>query len=133
MRAAGRRAGRTPRRTLASMAPRVQSKSAAKIPEQVLRQLSQRLTAHAKAKWPGCRAVEVRSRGAYAYVDAQGKDDAQLEPLCRLRYLGSPDSWEFAFFTWSREAYEPSVLDTGLPFGTPEDCFDAAAFSLFEA
>jgi hypothetical protein len=45
--------------------------------------------------------------------------------------MGSIDTWEFAFFTWSRESYEPSVLNNGLPFGSPEECFDAAAFSIF--
>jgi len=67
------------------------------------------------------------------YVDAQGRDDVQAEPLCRLRYMGNLETWEFAFFTWSRETYEPSVLDNGLPFGTPEDCFNAAAFPIFGA
>ncbi|MBM3465867.1 MAG: hypothetical protein FJX76_27575 [Armatimonadetes bacterium] len=57
----------------------------------------------------------------------------QAEPLCRLRYMGNLETWEFAFFTWSRETYEPSVLDNGLPFGTPEDCFNAAAFPIFGA
>lgn len=89
------------------------------------------MQAHAKVKWPACKAVAIHGRGAYAYVEARGKDDPELEPLCRLRYMGSVDTWEFAYFTWSRQKYEPSVLDDGLPFGSPESCFDAAAFSVF--
>jgi hypothetical protein len=95
--------------------------------------LEQRLQAHAHAKWPACKSVTLRTCAAYVYVDVQGQGDAQPEPLCRLRYTGDVDNWEFAYFTWSREMYEPSVLDSGLPFGTPEDCFDAAAFPMFAA
>ncbi len=95
--------------------------------------LERRLHAHAKAKWPACKTVAVRNRGAYVYVDVQGQEDEPPEPACRLRYLGDVDSWEFAYFTWSREKYEPSVLDSGLPYGTPEDCFDAAVFPMFGA
>lgn len=100
------------------------------IPESVLARLEARLEAHASKAWPSCKDVAVRARGAFAYVDVQGPEDAQPEPICRLRYTGSIDAWEFAYFTWAREAYEPSFLATGSPVGTPEDCFDAAAASV---
>lgn len=100
------------------------------IPVHVLEQLRQRLTAHAASKWPSCKAIDVRSRGAFAYVDVQAPDYAQLEPMCRLRFLGDVDVWEFAYFTWAREAYEPSFLANGSACGSPEECFDAAAFSV---
>jgi len=112
------------------MAKQTSTRRAALTP-QLVQSIESRLQEHAKAKWLACRVVSVRSRGSFLYVDAQGKDDSEPEPLCRLRYMGTPDTWEFAYFTWSREAYEPSVLDTGLPFGSPEDCFDAAAFGFF--
>lgn len=112
------------------MARQSASKQAGLTP-QVVQSVESRLKRHAKAKWPACKAVSVRSRGRFLYVDAQDNGDSQPEPLCRLRYMGTSETWEFAYFTWSREAYEPSVLDTGLPFGTPEDCFDAAAFGFF--
>lgn len=112
------------------MASRPRSSSAGKIPAQVLSRLEQQLRAHAKAKWPACVALNVRSRGAFVYVDAQGERDSQSEPLCRLRYMGDNDCWEFAYFTWSRGTYEPSVLDDGSPWGSPEACFDAAAFAV---
>lgn len=113
------------------MTQRTRSASGAKIPTQVIEKLERRLQEHAQAKYPECKAVTVRGRGAYAYVEVQGQQDEQPEPACRLRYMGNMDTWEFAYFTWSRQAYEPSVLDSGLPFGTPEDCFDAAAFPMF--
>ena len=113
------------------MPVRSRSTAAAKIPAHVMEKLERRLKAHVQAKWPACKAVFVRCRGAYAYVEAQGLEEPQPEPVCRLRYMGGVDSWEFAYFTWSRQAYELSVLDNGLPFGSPEECFDAAAFPMF--
>lgn len=92
--------------------------------------VERRLVDHARGHSSGLRAVTVRGRGRFLYVDAQGPDDVQPEPLCRLGYLGSMDEWEFAFFSWSRGSsggYEVSVLDNGLPMGTPEECFDCAA------
>ena len=107
------------------------SKSSAGVPDSVLVGVRERLEAHVKENWPRCKAIEVRKRGAFVYVAAQGGEDPEPAPLCRLRYLGSADSWQFAYFTWSREAYEPSFLDSGEPFGTPEECFDASATGLF--
>lgn len=100
------------------------------IPEPVLEKLVERLNAHASREWPACRLVAVRSKGAFAYVDVQGPEDRQPEPICRLRYTGSIDAWEFSYFTWARETYERSFLATGSPVGTPEACFDASAFSV---
>ena len=101
------------------------------VPDAVVDAVLYRLEEHVKRSWPGCARVTVRKRGTFVYVDAQGKEDPEPAPLCRLRYLGSADSWEFAYFTWSREAYEPSFLDSGTPFGTPEECFDASAAGMF--
>jgi len=110
--------------------PRV-SQQKAGIPPPIIASLSRRLQKHAKAKWPACKGIAVRSRGLYAYVDVESPESSELEPFCRLRYLGNVESWEFAYFTWSRQGYELSVLDNGLPFGSPEDCFDAAALPAF--
>jgi hypothetical protein len=107
------------------------SGKALSVPDYIVNAVDERLKEHVRQNWPGCARVTVRKRGAFVYVDAQGKDDPEPAPLCRLRYLGSADSWEFAYFTWSREAYEPSFLDSGSPFGTPEECFDASAAGMF--
>ena len=101
------------------------------VTDAVLDRVRKRLEEHIRRNWPGCLRIVVRKRGTFVYVDAQGKEDPEPAPLCRLRYLGSADSWEFAYFTWSREAYEPSFLDSGSPFGTPEECFDASATGMF--
>lgn len=97
------------------------------IPDTILRGLEERLRRHSATHWPACRSITIRGRGEFAYVEVQGPDDLGPEPLCRLRYMGNPEEWEFAYFTWAREVYQPSFLGTGLPFGSPEDCFDAAA------
>lgn len=50
--------------------------------------------------------------------------------LCRLRYFGDEEKWSMAFYTYSREKYEPCVFDTGSFHGTPEEAFETAAVYL---
>jgi hypothetical protein len=52
--------------------------------------LQQRLSA--RARWPQLANVDVRFRGAFAYVSAQLPDSDPL-PLMRLRYGGSAARW----------------------------------------
>ncbi len=106
------------------------SSSSKAIPDRVSALLLERLKAHATKNWPSCVAVDLKTRGTFAYIAAQGASDASPAPLCRLRYMGDIDTWEFAYFTWAREAYQLSCLDSGSSFGSPEDCFDAAAHSV---
>ena len=105
--------------------------------------LRDRLERHALDRWgEHCRAITVRFRGAFAYVDALPKNtwhppdtppelrvqiDATPTHLCRLGYLGSTDRWAFAFYKYSDEVYEPSFLPSGGFEGTPEEAFDCAA------
>lgn len=114
-----------------------------RIPEGIRAALRARLERHARTHWTErCQAVVVRFRGAFAYVDALAHDD--LEPpwttaregarrkaiptrLCRLGYLGSADRWAFAFYKYSDEVYQPSILPSGSFDGAPEDAFDCAA------
>jgi hypothetical protein len=86
-----------------------------------------RLEAHVKANWPQCDKFDVRTKGQFVYVLAGTVDDEEAEPLCRLGYTGSVEQWAFAYFSYSNEKYEPSFLDTGSPYGSPEECFDCAA------
>jgi hypothetical protein len=113
------------------------------IPEHARVALRQRLERHALGQWKDrCRAIDVRFRGSFAYVDAFEKNpwhlpdasqesrdliDATPARLCRLGYLGSANRWSFAFYTYSNESYEPSVLPSGSFEGTPEEAFDCAA------
>ena len=112
----------------------------AKPPESVVSRVEKRIKEHVQKHWSKkVESFTVRARGSFVYIDArfvglpifEEDDDGELEPLCRLRYLGREDEWEFAFFSCSRGnrgAYELSYLNNGQPFGTPEECFDCAAF-----
>ncbi len=105
--------------------------------------LRARLERHVRAHWKDrCQEVVVRFRGAFAYIDAfplqqqfmlgttpeeQARIEATPTHLCRLGYLGNLERWEFAFFKYSDEKYEPSFLPSGAFVGTPEEAFDCAA------
>ena len=115
------------------------------IPERVRDELGARLERHARARWAErCRGVAVRFRGAYAYVDAYPLDGgwwSEAAPeahaptgsapirLCRLGFLGSVDRWAFAFYKYSDDRYEPSVVFSGSFEAAPEEAFDCAAFA----
>lgn len=115
----------------------------APIPEQARRALTNRLDAHARTAWSErCARVNVRFRGEYAYIDAfesnpwfgphtteEDKERIRQTPikLCRLAWTEDPDSWGFAFYKYSDDRYEPSIMLDGSFTGSPESCFDTAA------
>lgn len=104
------------------------------IPESTRLTLQAPLQRHARDEDGGrCRSIEIRFRGRFAYVDAQpaGEDVPDEGPihLCRLGYLGSAEHWEFAFYKYSDDRYEPSFLPSGSFVGSPEEAFDCAAFA----
>jgi hypothetical protein len=69
--------------------------------------------------------VTIRWRGSFAYLTGSTSEDGPL-PLCRLRYLDSPDEWGFAVYLASRDGYEDAVLPNGSFTGTPEQALDCA-------
>ncbi|HUH69754.1 MAG TPA: hypothetical protein VLZ05_13335 [Mycobacterium sp.] len=87
--------------------------------------LQQRLSTHARQRWPQLDNVEVRFRGAFAYVTARLPDGDSM-PLMRLRYGGSATRWGFAIYLASKNGYQDSVLPTGHTAGSPEDALDTA-------
>lgn len=109
------------------------------IPESVRNSLKERIEKHAQIKWSRtCSGVIIRFRGKFAYVDAieavsrtksykQNRSETIPTHLCRMRYLGDINKWEFAFYKYSDECYELCYLDSGKFEGTPEECFDCAA------
>jgi hypothetical protein len=46
-----------------------------------------------------------RYKGSYLYLDRY--DYGRFGPICRLRYTGSMNEWEFAIFKYSDERYDP--------------------------
>ena len=110
-------------------------------PDRTVFKVDKRLQDHIEKNWSG-KVVdfELRVRTSFIYVDVEffqadrqfdELEEDGLQPLMRLRYIGSDNEWEFACHSWAhgaRGSYEPSFLMNGQPFGTPEECFDCAAF-----
>ena len=71
--------------------------------------LQQRLSARARQRWPQLAGIDIRFRGAFAYVTANMPDGDSM-PLMRLRYGGSAARWGFAVYL----------------AGAPEDALDTA-------
>ena len=97
----------------------------AKIPASTQTSLWQRLTSHARQRWPQISQIRIRYRAGFAYVDAELADGDILR-LCRLRYGGSAHQWGFAIYRASHDDYEDSYLPSGYPVGTCEEALDTA-------
>ena len=93
------------------------------IPDTVRRALTRRLEARRQERWPELAELAIRYRGSFAYVEGTTSEDEAM-PLCRLRYLGSPDNWGFAAYLASKDGYEDSTLPRGSFTGTPEEALD---------
>jgi hypothetical protein len=87
--------------------------------------LTQRLTVHARQRWPQLVRVEVRFRAQFAYIDGH-LSGGEILPLCRLRYGGSASRWGFAIYRASHDDYQDNILPNGLFAGTPEEALDCA-------
>lgn len=84
-----------------------------KIPDSTKVSVHQRLSKHARTRWPQLSEIRMRYRAGFAYVDAVLPDEAVLR-LCRLRYAGSAHQWGFAIYRASHDDYEDSFLPTGV-------------------
>lgn len=87
--------------------------------------LGQRLSDHARSRWPALAKVELRFRSQFAYVDGH-LSDGEVLPLCRLRYAGSASTWGFALYRASHDDYQNSILPNGQFAGSPEAALDCA-------
>jgi hypothetical protein len=94
------------------------------IPDAARRGLEQRLELHKHQRWPHLHDLTVRYRGDYAYLSGTDLDGPL--PLCRLRWLCSPDDWGYACYLASKNSYEDSILPTGSFTGTPEQALDCS-------
>jgi hypothetical protein len=117
-----------------------------KIPEAIKTIVRNRILTHAEKNYAGkYRSIDIRFKGAFVYIDAYTEPDIDLQRsfvpggetreqylerlrnfpthLCRLRYF-ELERWSVAFFTYSHEKYEPSILPSGKWIGTPEEGFD---------
>jgi len=87
--------------------------------------LDQRLSGHARERWPALDRVEVRFRGQFAYITGHLHNDEAV-PLCRLRYGGSASRWGFAIYRASHDDYQDSILPSGHTAGSPQEALDCA-------
>jgi hypothetical protein len=94
-------------------------------PESTKNSLRQRLTAHARERWPQVKDLDVRYHGQFAYVQAQ-LADGTTQPLIRLRYGGSAHHWGFGLYPASSDRHENQILPSGFPTGSPEEALDCA-------
>jgi hypothetical protein len=94
------------------------------IPDSARRTLARRLEDRRRERWPELVSLDVRYRGSFAYIDGATEDDTL--PLCRLRYVGSADSWGFAIYLASKDGYEDSILPRGSFTGAAEEALDCA-------
>lgn len=114
------------------------------IPEEVKQETLWRLQRHARKKYIGrYGVVEVLAnfKGSYLYIDWTDtgwartwenwqrwgfKRKPKADRLCRLKYTGNPNRWEFQIYKYSDNWYD---VEGEFPFGygTVERCFDAAA------
>jgi hypothetical protein len=51
------------------------------------------------------RFYAIRYRGSYLYLDRH--DYGTVGPVCRLKFNGKMDNWDFAIFKYSSERYDP--------------------------
>ena len=128
-----------------------------KVPEAVKRRTTERISRYAQAHFAGrYTRLEIRFRGQFCYIDAykepepQGPDwpppdwgESREEyqerlrntptHLCRLRYFGNEEGWGFAFYTYSNNRYELSILPSGEFLGPPEEAFQVSASVYLQA
>ena len=119
------------------------------VPPAIKTRIEQRILDYAAKHYAGkFTRIDVRFRGALCYIDAYTEPGVPPEAgtltgetpeqwterlrntplhLCRIRYFGNEDRWTFAWYEYSHEKYEPSVLITGDDHGTPEEACETSA------
>jgi hypothetical protein len=123
-----------------------------RIPPAVRERTRQRILAYAEEHYAGKYIrLEIRFKGKFCYIDAYCEPDVPEDwpppdsgetreecierlrntpiHLCRLRYF-TEDRWSVPFYTYSRQKYEPCILDNGRFEGTLEDCIEVGAVYL---
>ena len=106
-----------------------------KIPLDIQKQTYERIMAHAhKIRPKQADSLRIHFKSHFCYIDFLEEVSGRMAPmqLCRLRYLGKPDEWSMAFFTYSNEKYEPCLFASGKWLGTPEEAFEIGAVYLTE-
>ncbi len=97
------------------------------IPEDVKKQADEIITGFNKRILKDRnRYYTTRYKGGFLYLDRY--DYGTMSQICRLRYTGKMDNWEFAIFKYSDERYDPEEWffpGAGLVDGTIEGAMKA--------
>jgi len=76
-----------------------------RIPDEIKNQVEARITAFNRTVLQDPNvAYRARYTGAFLYLDRAAY--GQVGAICRLRYTGTIDRWEFAIFKYSDEQYD---------------------------
>jgi hypothetical protein len=77
-----------------------------RIPDEVRAQVNAIVDRFNETEMRGRHSVySARFRGSYLYLDRN--DWGRVVHVCRLKYNGAMDNWDFAIFRYSREFYDP--------------------------
>jgi hypothetical protein len=79
--------------------------AAKQIPDDVKAQVNEIIARFNEGSHDPTCYYAVRFRGPYLYLDRS--DFGRIGPICRLKYTGDMNDWEFAIFKWSTERYDP--------------------------
>jgi len=77
-----------------------------KIPDEVRAQVDAIVEQFNRGELRGSDCFYIaRYRGSYLYLDRN--DWGRVGHVCRLKYNGAMDNWDFAIFKYSDECYDP--------------------------
>ncbi|MCP4475640.1 MAG: hypothetical protein GY821_13970 [Gammaproteobacteria bacterium] len=89
-----------------------------KIPESKKKVIKEIIHDYGKSQaWSNEIYLRVKLKQQFCYIGTQQIDDDYIFPLCRLRYFAM-DKWSLALYTYSNEAYTPSILSNNNQSGT---------------
>jgi hypothetical protein len=77
-----------------------------RIPDEVRAQVNAIVDRFNETEMRGQHSIYVaRFRGSFLYLDRN--DWGRVVHVCRLKYNGALDNWDFAIFRYGREFYDP--------------------------
>jgi hypothetical protein len=85
------------------------------IPAKVKQQAEEIVKRFNQEKFDGISSYyKLRFKGVYLYIDRW--NFGRTGPICRLKYTGQMDAWEFAIYKYSSGTYSPDEFFPGWGF-----------------
>jgi hypothetical protein len=79
--------------------------SAKRIPDEIKAQVNEIVARFNEGSGDPTCFYATRFRGSYLYLHRS--DFGQIGPICRLKYTGDMNNWEFAIYKYSSGRYDP--------------------------